>query len=377
MTRRSWQEGHDSAWHTRTAALALVFAAIGVTSSASAHTTAGLDEPCGRFGFWRAACDEGLECDVSWKWRRWSFGSCVAIERPCGGDLPEQCRQDEYCAFEPGVCGHADEPGVCRPRPEVCPEIYAPVCGCDGVSYANECQAHAAGVAASSDGACAECTTDQDCPHGACVIEATCAGLDCPPPAPNQCSICGDGSEPLCRRAIEPCPDGQVREVVDNCFGRCVDRVSCEAQGCEYEGATYEFGEHFPASDGCNECVCAEDGSAQCTLKLCACDYADPNRSYVSRDPDECALIRFLCAPGNQPFFDDCGCGCEPVPACRVGGCSNQLCVGPDDEGVSTCEWREEYACYSSATCELQPDGACGWTPTLELQGCLSGAAAE
>ncbi len=56
---------------------------------------------------------------------------------------------------------------------------------------------------------------------------------------------------------------------------------------------------------------------------------------------------------------------------CHVGGCSGQICS--EDEGViSTCEWREEYACYSTATCEVQADGNCGWTQTAELQHCLT-----
>ena len=55
---------------------------------------------------------------------------------------------------------------------------------------------------------------------------------------------------------------------------------------------------------------------------------------------------------------------------CYVGGCSSQLCT--DQPGaISTCEWREEYACYRDATCEVQADGNCGWTPTAELQACL------
>lgn len=57
--------------------------------------------------------------------------------------------------------------------------------------------------------------------------------------------------------------------------------------------------------------------------------------------------------------------------ACYTGGCSGQICS--DQEGaISTCEWREEYACYQAATCERQPDGECGWTPTAELNACLA-----
>lgn len=55
---------------------------------------------------------------------------------------------------------------------------------------------------------------------------------------------------------------------------------------------------------------------------------------------------------------------------CYVGGCSSQICS--DQDGViTTCEWKDEYACYQTATCERQPDGLCGWTPTAELDACL------
>lgn len=60
-----------------------------------------------------------------------------------------------------------------------------------------------------------------------------------------------------------------------------------------------------------------------------------------------------------------------PAAPCHVGGCSGQLCS--DQPGaISTCEWREEYACYQTATCERQPEGHCGWTDTAELAACLA-----
>ncbi|NMO20696.1 hypothetical protein HPC49_30470 [Pyxidicoccus fallax] len=43
------------------------------------------------------------------------------------------------------------------------------------------------------------------------------------------------------------------------------------------------------------------------------CDYNNPDQQYVSKDPDQCAAIRFFCEAGQQPFFNDCGCGCQPV----------------------------------------------------------------
>lgn len=56
--------------------------------------------------------------------------------------------------------------------------------------------------------------------------------------------------------------------------------------------------------------------------------------------------------------------------ACYVGGCSGQICSERSDV-VSTCEWRETYACYREAVCERQSSGECGWTETEELNSCL------
>jgi hypothetical protein len=54
----------------------------------------------------------------------------------------------------------------------------------------------------------------------------------------------------------------------------CTDR-ECRAtsEGCEYGGVMHAYGERFPASDACNECVCAASGLA-CTRRP-ACDPLD------------------------------------------------------------------------------------------------------
>lgn len=51
-------------------------------------------------------------------------------------------------------CGGVDQFGVCRPRPEVCREVYLPVCGCNGEDYGNACEAAAGGTDVAYVGVC-------------------------------------------------------------------------------------------------------------------------------------------------------------------------------------------------------------------------------
>ncbi len=62
-----------------------------------------------------------------------------------------------------------------------------------------------------------------------------------------------------------------------------------------------------------------------------------------------------------------------PGKGCVIGGCSGQLCTDASlGDMASTCEYREEYACYQTATCERQATGKCGWTETQALTQCLN-----
>jgi hypothetical protein len=155
------------------------------------------------------------------------------VPEPCGGLAGIECQDPgDFCKLPIGECC-CDMSGICTPRPLACPDNYDPVCGCDGVTYSNDCEADAVGVSIDYLGECGQTCggiVGEECPEGEyCQFRE------------GEC--CCD-QEGVCRPIPQACPE--VCEPVCGCDGATYSNA-CHAAAAEAsvdsQGPCFEGGQ--------------------------------------------------------------------------------------------------------------------------------------
>ncbi len=157
----------------------------------------------------------------------------------------QECGDDQYC--EMSSCSATT--GQCTRIPDFCLPMVQEVCGCDGISYVNDCERKKVGIAKSHEGMCQNtCENDDDCSEGYfCQLDG-CNGMGgsciakpemCTSEYRPVCACNGKTYANDCERKMA----GISRQYIGECPKSCVKSQDCQkGEYCQKEGCLNDVG---------------------------------------------------------------------------------------------------------------------------------------